>query len=102
MTRAEIRRYTTAEQLIDLRRQAVNDQEFTEEAAARMVDYTPIVDECKAHPELLIEMLFCVVDKQKRTVPFFLNEVQRDFAGVLNQAKEDYAAGKIPGISILI
>lgn len=102
MTRAEIRRCTTAEQLIALRSRAVNDQEFTEEAAARMVDYTPIVDECKARPELLIEMLFSVVDKQKKTVPFFLNEVQRDFVCQLNQAQQDYAAGRIHTISVLI
>ena len=30
-------------------------------------------------PYLLIECCFCVVDKKRRTIPFFLNEVQRDF-----------------------
>lgn len=30
-------------------------------------------------PYLLIECCFCVVDKKRRTVPFFFNEVQRDF-----------------------
>ena len=30
-------------------------------------------------PHLLIECCFCVVNKKRRTVPFFFNEVQRDF-----------------------
>ncbi|MBQ9744480.1 MAG: hypothetical protein IJW19_05075 [Clostridia bacterium] len=30
-------------------------------------------------PYLLIECCFCIVDKRKNTVPFFFNEVQRDF-----------------------
>ena len=36
-------------------------------------------------PYLLIEATFLVVDKKRRTVPFFLNEVQKDFIHQLEQ-----------------
>ena len=35
--------------------------------------------EVQSRPHLLIECCFCVVDKKRKTVPFFFNEVQRDF-----------------------
>lgn len=102
MTHADIERCTTAQQLIDLRPLAQNDEAYREAAAKQLCDCTAILDECKAWPELLIEMLFLVVDKEKKTVPFVLNEVQRDFVCHLNQAQEDYTAGRIHTISVLI
>ena len=36
-------------------------------------------------PHLLIECCFSVVDKSKETVPFFFNEVQRDFVNMLEK-----------------
>lgn len=38
-----------------------------------------------AQPWLLIEIAFTIVDKFARTVPFFLNEVQRDFVKVIEK-----------------
>ena len=35
--------------------------------------------EVKSCPWLLVEMAFTIVDKSRRTVPFFFNEVQQDF-----------------------
>ena len=46
--------------------------------------------EVKARPYLLIEAVLTVVDKNKKTVPFFLNEVQKDF---ISQT-EKYGKGK--------
>ena len=36
-------------------------------------------DEIIKKPYLLIEVAFCIVDKKRETVPFFFNEVQKDF-----------------------
>jgi len=53
-------------------------------------------------PELLIEMIFVIVDKDKRTVPFFLNDVQHSFIDDLNRAKEDYRAGRRLHLKFLV
>lgn len=47
-------------------------------------------------------MIFIVVNKTQKTVPFFLNVVQKDFIYRLNQAKEDYKQGKIIEIAMLV
>lgn len=39
----------------------------------------------EARPWLLIEIAFTIVDKFARTVPFFLNEVQREFVGIIEK-----------------
>lgn len=44
-----------------------------------------LVAEIRERPHLLIELAFTVVDKDKRTVPFFLNEVQADFVQVYEE-----------------
>jgi len=55
--------------------------------------------EIKLNPELLIEMVFVIVEKgdnsqeDARTVPFFLNKVQKSFVDDLNIAIEQYKAG---------
>lgn len=54
------------------------------------------------YPEKLIELVFVVVDKNQKTMPFFLNEVQKDFINRLNKAKKDYKKGLITDISILV
>ena len=58
--------------------------------------------EVRAYPEKLIELVFIVVDKNQRTMPFFLNDVQHEFINTLNKAKEDYEAGLITDISLLV
>ncbi len=53
-------------------------------ASARKILSTPsLVEEVQAKPYLLIEVAFYIVDKKRETVPFFFNNVQRDFIGKL-------------------
>lgn len=44
-----------------------------------------LVAEIREKPHLLIELAFTIVDKDKRTVPFFLNEAQKDFIRVYEE-----------------
>ena len=44
-----------------------------------------LVAEIRERPHLLIELAFTVVDKNKRTVPFFLNEAQKEFIRVYEE-----------------
>ena len=61
-----------------------------------------LLEEVRRFPEKLVELLFVVVDKRQRTMPFFFNEVQRDFLDTLNKAIEDFEAGRIPEVSLLV
>lgn len=61
-----------------------------------------LLSEVRANPEKLIELVFIVVDKNQRTMPFFLNDVQQDFINTLNQAIKDFNEGKIADISLLV
>lgn len=78
------------------------DREFRDAVADKMLEDPELLEEIKQFPEKLIELVFIVVDKNQKTMPFFLNEVQHDFIDTLNKAIEDYDAGKIPEISILV
>lgn len=55
------------------------DRQIVEAAARKIVEDKDIAREIHEKPYLLIEIAFSIVDKHKDTVPFFLNEVQRDF-----------------------
>lgn len=61
-----------------------------------------LLEEVRRFPEKLVELLFVVVDKRQKTMPFFFNEVQRDFLDTLNKAIEDFEAGRIPEVSLLV
>lgn len=78
------------------------DKEFRSAVAQEMMASPTLLDEVKRYPEKLIELVFIVVDKNQRTMPFFLNEVQHDFIDTLNQAKEDFENGIITDISLLV
>ncbi len=80
------------------------DREFIEAVADSLVSERgeKIRKEIQEKPELLIELCFVIVDKNKNTVPFFLNEVQRDFVNRLNKAKEEYEQGKRVSIKFLV
>ena len=76
----------TAQDLIAKRRQRWEerhdldyDRRIVEAAAWKIAEDTGIAKEIHDKPYLLIEIAFLIVDKHKDTVPFFLNEVQRDF-----------------------
>lgn len=66
------------------------DEEYVQDAARWILESPEIMAEVKARPYLLIEAVLTVVDKNKKTVPFFLNEVQKDF---ISQT-EKYGKGK--------
>ena len=78
------------------------DKKFRRAVANELVKSPELLSEVKRYPEKLIELVFIVVDKNQVTMPFFLNDVQHDFLNTLNQAKEDFEAGRITDISLLV
>ena len=105
-----MQRYT-AKQIIKRRKELwkqyhdlEKDREFIESVADYLVsdDGEAIREEVGNNPEYLIEMAFLIVNKDKQTVPFFLNDVQHSFIDDLNQAKEDYRAGRRLHLKFLI
>lgn len=55
------------------------DQGLVAAAVQEILGDSDLVLEIKAKPYLLIELAFTIVDKDRKTVPFFYNEVQADF-----------------------
>lgn len=99
----------TANELIEIRQKKWNkthdieyDKRLRAGIANELVTNKELLTEVKKNPEKLIELVFVVVDKEQKTMPFFLNEVQKDFVDVINKAKEDYSNGLISDISILV
>jgi hypothetical protein len=78
------------------------DKEFREAVGSEILTDPDLFAEVYRHPEKLVELCFIVVDKNQQTMPFFFNEVQQDFVDTLNQAIEDYEAGIITDISLLV
>ena len=78
------------------------DKEFRLAIANEIISNNSLLAEIRKNPEKLIELCFVVVDKNKKTTPFFLNEVQKDFIDRLNQAIKDFEEGKIAEISLLV
>ena len=78
------------------------DKRLREAIAWEMLSDSDLRKEILEYPEKLIELVFVVVDKDKKTKPFFLNEVQKEFIDILNQAIEDFKDGKITEISLLV
>lgn len=78
------------------------DKEFRSVVAEQLMTDRALLEEVRANPEKLIELVFIVVDKNQKTMPFFLNEVQHEFIDTLNKAIADYNAGLISEISLLV
>ena len=78
------------------------DKKLRDAIANELIINEKLREEVQKSPEKLIELLFYVVDKEQKTVPFILNDVQEDFIGKLNKAKADFKAGKIVDISLLV
>lgn len=55
------------------------DKRIVESAVNKILNDVQLREEIIAKPYLLIECAFLVVDKNKKTIPFFLNDVQADF-----------------------
>lgn len=53
-------------------------------------------------PELFIELAFVIVDKNRHTVPYFLNDVQQRFCDTLNVAIKEFNAGKRLHLDFLV
>ena len=60
------------------------DAHLVSAIADKILDSENLRQEIEKSPELLIEACFTIVDKKKKTVPFFLNEVQKEFLGELS------------------
>ena len=78
------------------------DKQLRVAIANQLLQDKALLEEVKRYPEKLIELVFIVVDKNQKTMPFFLNEVQHDFIDTVNKAKQDYEAGLITDISLLV
>ena len=79
-----------------------HDRKLRDAIAQELVNNRSLLEEVKRNPEKLIELVFIVVDKNQKTMPFFLNEVQHEFMDTLNKAIQDYNAGIINDISLLV
>ena len=86
------KRKITIEDLIKKRKQRWEerhdmnfDAELASAIADKIIDTPSLTKAILEKPYLLIECCFSLVDKKKRNVPFFLNEVQRDFIEKLEQ-----------------
>lgn len=55
------------------------DYKFTLYASKKILADKNLIKEVRERPWLLIELLLTIVNKKKKTVPFFLNTVQREF-----------------------
>lgn len=55
------------------------DRRLVKAAIAKIMCTPSLLDEIRERPYLLIQVAFSIVDKKRRTVPFFFNEVQQDF-----------------------
>ncbi len=99
----------TADFLIEKRKTKWNelhnidhDKKLRQAIAQEIVKDRALLEEVKRYPEKLIELVFIVVDKNQKTMPFFLNDVQLEFMRTLNKAIEDYEQGNITDISLLV
>lgn len=84
------------EELVNIRKKswdkskdANQDQDIIRQIANQIVSSKKLQKQLKDDPTLLIECTFTVVNKDKKTVPFFLNEVQKDFLSKFRMVEED-------------
>lgn len=79
-----------------------HDKKLRQAIADELLTDKELLVEVKKNPEKLIELVFVVVDKNQKTMPFFLNDVQHEFIDTLNKAIADFEAGIIPDICLLV
>lgn len=78
------------------------DERFVDAVCFEILQNENLRKEIVEFPEYLIELTFTVVDKKKKVIPFFLNNVQQRFIEILNKAIQDYNDGLITNISLLV
>ena len=99
----------TAKQVIEKRKELweqykdINkDFEYVLAVANELLENKELLQEVTDNPELLIEMTFTIVDKEKNTIPFFLNEVQHSFIDLLNERIEKHKQGRLLHLRFLV
>lgn len=99
----------TAKQVIEKRKELweqYHDQnkdfEYVLAVSKELTENRQLLNEVINNPELLIEMTFTIVDKEKSTVPFLLNDVQHDFLNLLNEKIEKHNQGKLLHLRFLV
>jgi hypothetical protein len=80
----------------------IKDRQFTNAVAQELIENASLRKDITDSPELLIEMVFIIVDKDKDIVPFFFNDVQREFISDLKKAIEEYKNGKRLSLKFLV
>lgn len=68
------------------RRDIEYDKQYVRAAVRKTLSTPDLASEIRAKPYLLIEEAFYIVDKGRKTVPFFFNEVQQDFVQQLEES----------------
>lgn len=61
------------------RRDIEYDKQLVRASVIKILSTPSLSAEIMTRPYLLIEVAFYIVDKERKTVPFFLNDVQKDF-----------------------
>ena len=69
--------------LWEARRDLEYDKQLVRASAVKILETPSLAAEVRTKPYLLIEAAFYIVDKKRKTVPFFFNDVQKDFIGRL-------------------
>jgi hypothetical protein len=99
----------TAQQIIKNRKRlwsqnpdSNTDRNYINLVAEHILENPLLQQEIRDNPELLVEMCFCIINKQKKIVPFFMNEVQREFIDELNETMQQYKLGNVFQIKMLV
>ena len=58
------------------------DKQLRQAIAAEILINKKLREEIKRNPEKLIELVFVVVDKNQKTMPFFLNDAKQSHRGL--------------------
>ncbi len=106
-------RVQSVSELIRLRKESwarrgdiMHDARLVEAIANEILESECLREQILQRPYLLIEACFTIVDKRKQSVPFFLNNVQRDFINkieVLGRSKPFFVLkGRQQGFTSLI
>lgn len=86
----------------ELKHSVEDDALLVELIAKQITEDMDLFKSVQANPEYLIELCFIVVDKNQKTVPFFLNEVQNIFVNELNECIIKQRNGILGQIDILV
>lgn len=91
-------------ELWEINKSINKDREYINSIANYMLsdDGENIRKQVLRKPEFMIEMFFTIVDKKRNTVPFFLNDVQKELLDIINEDIELYNNKKIHHLKYLL